>query len=292
MTLAACTPSQADTQGDSDSSSSASSRRSVSSVRETNNVSYQGIVRPAGISIFMEGTHRLELDTEKFILLESDSIDLNGYVGESVQVFGSIRPTAESDAVIMTVTDISLQHSSAESISSDESSDDSSTSSESSVSSEESSESSTTTSESAASSSDSLPAYSEAFDARIAAMASEDVTPARWTQLYCTSHIGFCIPVHKNWWFQSFGATSTDFWHVEMNNEPLDTIHDGPIAVRLVPGTVASVGAEDGQVLTKGNTVTGYRSWTDGRHFEIVGDVRLESSIRYITDSLQVYTEE
>ena len=74
--LVACTTAPAaDTTENADSSSSMSS---VSSVRETNNVSYIGMVKPAGISIYSEGTHRLVLETEKIILLESSTVDLNG----------------------------------------------------------------------------------------------------------------------------------------------------------------------------------------------------------------------
>ena len=76
--------------------------------RETPNVTYKGVVQPAGISIYQQGSHRLVLEDDRFILLESDQIDLNGYVGESVEVFGSISPTVEEGGIIMTVENINL----------------------------------------------------------------------------------------------------------------------------------------------------------------------------------------
>ena len=84
------------------------SEQSERVIRETKNVSYSGTVKPLGISIYMEGTHRLSLSDGRFILLESDAIDLNGYVAEEVDVLGAIRPTVESDAMIMRVESISL----------------------------------------------------------------------------------------------------------------------------------------------------------------------------------------
>lgn len=284
--------------------SSASSQPSTNSILETKNVSYTGMVQPAGISVFTEGTHRLELASGKFIFLESTSLDLNGYVNETVEVFGSIRTTTKSDAVIMSVSDISLQESTSSQSSeessvitseaeSSASSVESFSTSSSSLSQESSSvATSSVTSTSSEESSTTVVVHSAAFESRIVAMASEDVSPDRWTQQYCTGHIGFCIPVHKNWWFQSFGATASDLWHIEMNSAPLDTIHSGPISVRLTNGSLASIGKEDGSVQQKGGLVIGFRSWTEGRHFEITADARLEASVRYITDSLEVYTEE
>jgi hypothetical protein len=137
-----------------------------------------------------------------------------------------------------------------------------------------------------------LQEYTAEFEARIVSMSADDIAEGNWVRDYCTGHIGFCVPVHKNWWFQSFGATSSELWHVEMNSAPLETLNDGPIAVRLVSGSIESIGATDGQVVREGSIVIGYRSWTDNRHFEITADARLESAIRHITESLSVYTEE
>src|SRR3989338_1256723 len=72
-----------------------------SAIRETKNVIYQGIVKPAGISIYQQGTHRLLLPDGRFILLESSSVDLNGYVDEQVELLGALRPTVEGAGTIM-----------------------------------------------------------------------------------------------------------------------------------------------------------------------------------------------
>jgi hypothetical protein len=115
--IAACTPSDGSTTPTGQTTSSASSRISsatntvastASSVRATSNVAYEGIVQPAGISIYMEGSHRLSLSDGRFILLESNAVDLNGYVGEGVRVVGAIRPTVEADAMILRVDQINL----------------------------------------------------------------------------------------------------------------------------------------------------------------------------------------
>ena len=99
--LAACTPT---TPGTSDSSaSSAGTAASASSVVETRNVSYRGTVENQGVSIFMEGTHKLELDDGRFILLQSDVVDLNASVGMKVEVLGAVRPTVEQGGQIMRV---------------------------------------------------------------------------------------------------------------------------------------------------------------------------------------------
>ena len=77
-------------------------------IRETKDVQYTGIVRPAGISIYQEGSHRLLLPDGRFILLESKTADLNGYVNEEVDITGALRPTVEAGGMIMRVETISL----------------------------------------------------------------------------------------------------------------------------------------------------------------------------------------
>ncbi|HCI03946.1 TPA: hypothetical protein DE059_03390, partial [Candidatus Peribacteria bacterium] len=87
---------------------SSTSEEEKAEVRETKNVIYQGVVKPAGISIYQQGSHRLQLETGKFILLESDTVDLNGYVGEHVEMVGAIRPTVEEGGMIMRVESAKL----------------------------------------------------------------------------------------------------------------------------------------------------------------------------------------
>ncbi|MFA7681711.1 MAG: hypothetical protein WCX61_01640, partial [Candidatus Peribacteraceae bacterium] len=83
---------------DEESSSIVSSVSSESDLteRETKNVTYQGVVQASGISIYQQGTHRLMMPDGRFILLESTDVDLNGYVGEEVEVTGALRPTVEA----------------------------------------------------------------------------------------------------------------------------------------------------------------------------------------------------
>src|SRR3989338_11421889 len=71
-------------------------------------VTYEGTLEAAGISIYMEGTHRLVLSGGDFILLESDTEDLNGYMNEQISVRGDVRSTVEAGGLIMTVENIAL----------------------------------------------------------------------------------------------------------------------------------------------------------------------------------------
>ncbi len=88
----------------SDQNSSVSSEAvSSSDVQETRNVSYQGTVEKQGVSIFMEGTHRLRLADGRFILMESEVVDLGTYIGQKAEVFGAVRPTVEQGGLIMRV---------------------------------------------------------------------------------------------------------------------------------------------------------------------------------------------
>ena len=278
-----CVPSGEGSAGGTSSSSSLSvTSRTASPVeqRQTSSVSYTGVVEPAGISIYMQGTHRLSLEDGRFILLESDAVDLNGYVDETVSVVGSLRPTVESDAMIMTVDAIELQRSS--SSSSEKQSEQSASSAES----ENSAVSVVTSSVSDSETSSSSSTMNASLDSAIEAMTSEDFSDSQWTRQYCTGHIGFCIPVHRNWWFKSFGASTGNYWHVEVGPREITNLGEGPIVVRLVDG---SADVDDATVLVRGSEVTGYRLWTDNRHFEIISDVRLQPAIEYMTQNLSVY---
>lgn len=304
-------------------------------VRETKNVTYTGTVQPAGISIYQQGSHRLILPGGKFILLESEDIDLNGYVDEEVQIFGSLRPTVEAGGMIMRVEKITLV-ASEESVESEESEEpEESKESEETEESEEddaqdlvedpeedqvdkveseitetgedAEEEVTEVSEGAeeeasetdegieiekeedSQNSDAVNEAEETSEAnpavleRIELMARQDYAQENWTQQYCTSHIGYCAPVHKNWWFKSFGATNSTLWHVEFNSEPIEEIYDGPIALDLLAGSIAE---KDGTVETTDGMVHGYREWTFGRHFRISGDESLIEAITYITKNI------
>jgi hypothetical protein len=119
-------------------------------------------------------------------------------------------------------------------------------------------------------------------------MAKEDISSARWTQLYCSPHIGFCVPVHKNWWYISFGNKADTLWHVEISSEEFEALGFGIIDIDLIGGDITSTGSTDGEVRISGSTVTGYRSWTQGRHFAITADAKLESAVRYMTEHVRV----
>ncbi|MBM3231222.1 hypothetical protein FJZ28_02735 [Candidatus Peregrinibacteria bacterium] len=310
--LSACAMTTTQDAGSSVSSSA------ISSIRETQNITYIGVVEPAGISVYTEGSHRLVLPEGKFVLLESSTVDLNGYVNEKVMVFGSIRPTVEAGGMVMRVTEIQLQDSS--SSSSKESSAETSSvpsrgssalssafatvssvaispsSSTAAVESSETQSSLFVSSLAEKSSLSSVPASSASSVAssqadlslKIETMSRQNFAPSLWTQQYCTSHIGFCLPIHKNWWFKSFGTTTVELWRVEISSEPVENLGEGPIVVRLLTD---SRSADDGTVKTEGGTVTFVKSWTFDRHFEIVADARLSEAVRYIGSTLSVFDD-
>jgi len=301
-------------------------------VRETPNVTYAGRIAPAGISVYQQGTHRLVLADDRFILLESDVVDLNGYVGEDVEAFGAIRPTVEEGGIIMRVENIRLKRSSEMSATGSTASggavlaDATENGGVSSAGAEEAEEEVVTSQplpeppvaeeptqkepaapasqaaeneegtpsgeESSEESADTPAQLTAVQEAAIAAMAKDSYAPDRWTQQYCTGHIGFCIPVHKNWWFKSFGNTTFSLWHLELNNAKVENIGDGVITVKLLSGTVASRKATDRQIRVQGSTAIGFRDWENGTHFEISADARLQEAVTYITNNLTAYEGE
>lgn len=278
---------------------------------ETKNVRYSGTVAVAGVSVYQEGTHRLMLEDGSFILLESDSADLNGYVGEAVNVQGATRPTVEEGAVIMRVESITLQNPAEEEVEettdgeeeaetegSDETNDNdeettdetSDTDEETDTPEEQTDEEDTTEDKTTDTDTDEPEVILErpsvtspSLAPKIAAMAKENIAADRWTQQYCSSHIKFCIAVHKNWWFKSFGNTSSYLWHVELSTEEITSLGDGPIMINLVSGVSPQA---DGTVAVEAGKAVGYRNWTDNRYFEIVADQSLEDSVAYITANL------
>lgn len=321
LLIAACTPTTPDDGATSSSSvastmSSAAAEDSSSSLpRETANVSYTGVVQPSGISIYMEGTHRLVLEDGRFLLLTSEAVDLNNFVGQDVDVRGAIRPTVEGNGMIMRVESVEVNVSSSSETSS--SSSDATSSMDSSISSSESSSSEMSSSSSSSSaslassvrvlssslaSSKALPSSvavssqtsslavssssqtSGTSDAHVEAMAKDDLAPEKWTQRYCSSHIGFCFDVHKNWWYKSFGTTTTALWDVEISNAELEVPGDGPIKVQLMSGELT--GASDGQVKAVNGMAIGYRTWTEGRHFEISAPLALQGAVTVITNKI------
>lgn len=269
-----------------------SSKREVQ--QETGNVSYRGVVEPLGISLYMQGTHRLALDNDRFVLLEGPAVDLNAYVGEEVEVFGAVRPTVEAGGVIMRVERVrrtvvrSEVSSSVSSGSSEVSSLVSLPASRLSVGQAKSSPAAVV-----GSSQSSVPLPSSSIggaleqDGKTAAMAKEKFSQEQWTQEYCSTHVSFCFPVHRNWWFKSFGATASSLWHVEVSSEPVENLGDGVLLVNLVQGGLAASGATDREVRMHGNFAVGYRSFSENRHFEISAPMDLKAAVEYMTENLR-----
>jgi hypothetical protein len=276
----------------------------ASSIAETKNVIYRGTLLPLGTSIYMEGTHRLELEDGRFVLLEANGLILDDYLAMDVEVFGATRPTVEGGGIIMRVERIAEFVESSVATSSEALSSSSSVISSAMSSAAPAIPSSAPTVPSRASAAPAIPssapsvvssaapapassASSVANDAvslRAMSMAKTKMDPANWTQNYCSTHINFCIPVHKNWYYVSFGATSSSLWHVELSSEELVALGDGPVSVVLVAGAAP---AADGQVTTEDGKTTGIRAWTNNRHFVISAPAILETAVRYVTQELK-----
>jgi hypothetical protein len=124
-------------------------------------------------------------------------------------------------------------------------------------------------------------------NATIQLMLNEEYEDSRWTQEYCSQHVNFCIPVHTNWYFKSFGATTSLLWHVEMGAVNVENFGDGPLSVDLKSGDLAALGLTNGDVKTVGSRVIGYRTWSDNRHFEISADSSLKIPVAFVTKKLR-----
>lgn len=276
----------------------------TSSVAETKNVIYRGTLLPLGASIYMEGTHRLELEDGRFVLLEANGLILDDYLAMDVEVFGATRPTVEGGAIIMRVERVAEFVESSVTISSEAMIPSSSSVSSAAASVAPAIPSSAPVAVSRASvapvvpssappavssaapvpvSSSSSSVADDAVSLRAAAMAKANMDSANWTQRYCSTHTGFCFPVHKNWWYTSFGATSSSQWHVELSSEEIVALGDGPLSVVLVAGAAP---AADGQVTVENGRATGIRAWTNNRHFVISAPAVLETAVRYVTQEL------
>ena len=128
------------------------------------------------------------------------------------------------------------------------------------------------------------------LEAQIVLMAKQKYdSDALWTQKYCSSHTSFCIPAHKNWYFKSFGATTSNLWHVEFSVAAIDELHTGPIVLNLVSGTANSMDAKDGQIKSEGSDVVGFKDWGSGTHFELIADARLRDAVSYMIAHISEY---
>ena len=124
-------------------------------------------------------------------------------------------------------------------------------------------------------------------DVAVALLAKQDYSSSLWTQKYCTSHIGFCVPVHKNWFFKSFGATTTNLWHIEFDATAIDILGDGLITLNLVAGTSAAMNASDGEIRAVGDDVIAFRDWKGNQHFEIIAPAALRAAAEYMLSHLE-----
>lgn len=69
---------------------------------------YDGAVKVLGVSIYQEGTHRLEKDDRLVVLLESSKLSLADFEGKQVKVRGFVRDTVTGGQRIMDVSTIEI----------------------------------------------------------------------------------------------------------------------------------------------------------------------------------------
>ena len=263
----------------------------------TANVTYAGVITPLLGTNTREGTHLLDIGGGATILLKSDTVLLDHYINKSVHVTGSVRPTTDGTAKILNVSSVEIVMTGNESGTMVPSSAMMQTTSvaapvASSPAVTANSSAAPKASKAAASTAAVTPPPSTTVQAETTAMAKEHVDSTRWTQQYCSSFMGFCIPVHKNWYFHQF-PTDAYVWHVELSSHELLQMGDGPIVVNLVndatAGTMESKGATEGSVQEEGDFAVGYRAWKNGKHFEITAPKSLMESVRFITTGLTPY---
>lgn len=289
-------------------SSSSSSQSSV----QTRPVSYEGLLQRTGVGRVTGGTHFLALVQGGVIALTSDTLPLDAYVDEMIKVDGAERQSAEGYPLVnvtkleVVPQDLPLIESSSSAMSSS-----SLSSSEQAVSSAAASSSvappprsssapivmpmssSKAAVSSVAPAPVPVPAASsaaassvsadEALQRRTQLMAKANMSASNFTQTYCSTHVGFCIPVHKNWYYVSFGANTSALWRLEVSAEEIENVGDGVIVVSLVNGPI---GGEDGAVTTSATEAVGLRAWTGGRHFQIRGPIVLRAAIEAMTQGL------
>ncbi len=68
--------------------------------------SFTGKIEPMGMSIFMQGSHRLVDDGgETIVILQADGdVDLNKFVQKKVKVSGTVESTVEAGGKILNVS--------------------------------------------------------------------------------------------------------------------------------------------------------------------------------------------
>lgn len=308
--LSSCTPTV--TLPPTDEGDTVSSSSSASSARYA---TVEGVLQKSGIGMYMQGTHRLQMDDGTFLLLQSTAgVNLDAYIDERVIVTGTVEPTVEAGGTIMNVEMVerataSLQPEVLEESESSEAmaaavssrasptamAPSSPASSPAPVRSSPPAAVSSPRPVAVASSASAAPASSPAapqtdYSVTVKAMAKAQVDSANFNQRYCSSHIGFCVPYHRNWYFQSFGATVAPYlWHVEFADHSVDEVGQGAIVVNLVSG--AFDGAA-GVATEQGDFVVASAQWTGNRHFEVSGPAELRSAVEFMARGIAVYQPE
>ena len=72
-----------------------------------------------------------------------------------------------------------------------------------------------------------------------------------------------------------------------MNAAPVEQLGEGPLVVNLDGESIEALDIDEGAIRTEGENVVGYRSWTNGRHFEIRAHHTLTDAVRYMTENLR-----
>lgn len=125
---------------------------------------------------------------------------------------------------------------------------------------------------------------------RETAMKKHAVDSSLFSQTYCSTHVGFCIKLHKNWYYQSFGVNvPPSLWHVEIGPEPVENVGDGVMIFTLQAGDMPE--GTEGKAVSHGDYVVVYRQWTGGKHFEISAPTSLTAAAEQVAASLTVYQD-
>ena len=306
LVVTACAQKQTPPVSDGASSASASSAAARIATVE-------GMLQKAGVSIFMEGSHRLQMDDGTFLLLKSSMLRLDEYVDQRVIVTGSVQPTVEAGGMIMDVESVveadvmepevlqeeALLMPSSAAVSSSvlarvassispivvappvitASSSPASIPPVAARSSSPAAEANPTPSSS--------PAAGVDTAATVTAMARVAADTVAYSTRYCTGHIGFCMPLHKYWFYQSFGANVSPYlWHVEVSSSEITEVGQGVIIVNLAAGALSE---PEGVAIDQGDFVVVSRQWTGNRHFEVSGPKELRAAVEFMANGIEVY---
>lgn len=325
--VTACVPAPHSTTTPSRALESPASAASSSSPARSATI--EGVLQKAGVSIYMQGTHRLLMDDGTFLLLQSSAVRLDDFVDSRVIVTGNVQPAVETGGMIMNVEMLVPTESLPPEVLIESAQFGGSSSAFSStyaavptggatasfaapISSQSQSSSIHLSSaaatpppapsvpaapiapleavSSSSASASSLASSSADASAIIKTMAKAAVGQETFTIKYCNGHIGFCVPLHKYWFYKSFGAAVSPFlWHVEISSQSVEEAGQGVLVVNLVSG--ALVGPE-GAAVVQGDFAVASRQWTGNRHFEITGPAELKAAVEFMANGVEVYSVE